>query len=64
MKEKSPYTNTERLAQVLEWLYVFDGACKSKKDWREELVAQLYFLADIEYPDSNGAEEPMAHEVN
>lgn len=31
----------EQLARVLEFLYTHDGNCKSREDWREQLIAKL-----------------------
>lgn len=63
MKEKT--SNIQRLAEVLEWLYIYDGTFKTKNEWREELVPKLYFLADVEYPNYEGKTqgEPEAYVV-
>lgn len=36
----------EKIIDILEWLYVNDKEMTSAKEWKKELVKQLYILAE------------------
>lgn len=39
-------TKEQKIIDILEWLYVNNGTMENAKEWKKELVKQLYILAE------------------